>query len=757
MSIVGPTVPGPPREDSLTLSSFRLQESKLRPPWARPGIVPRTKLVELLMRTSAPVVSVVAPPGYGKTTALAQWADRKGRMAWVGIDRRDNDPAILLTYVAAAVDRIESLGPDVFHALASPGTPATTIVSRLIEALTVTTEPIALVLDNLEFLEDQPSLDVVAELAVQFSARAHDGSQLALVSRANPPLPMALLRAQGRLVEVGVEELAMDQQEAQLLLEGAGVQPAEVETTDLIRWTEGWPVGLYLAALSLKTGSLGNAKEVRLSGGDRFVADYLWSELLARVPPETVSFLTRTSVLDRMSGPLCDAVLDATGSAETLERLQRSNLLVIPLDDRRQWYRYHHLFGELLHSELERCEPELMQQLHLRAASWYEANGMPEAAIDHAQAAGGADQVARLVAGLVQPTAAAGRVDTARRWLEWFQDHGLVERYPPIAVLGAFVHALWGQPAAAERWADAAETRPFAGTLPDGSTMGAYRALLRALLCRDGVNQMRVDAQAGLDGLSPQGQLRAIALLLLAFSHLLEGEADRADPILAHAIEVGTQAGALPAVAIALAERGLVAIEHQRWNQAETFADQAYKIVQAGRLADYIPITVVYAVLARTAARRSQAGPAQGCLARAARLRPQLSYATPYLAVQTLLELGHSYLALGHAGGAKVTLREAKDILYLRPNLGVLNEQADELRSQLDMIDEQTHGASSLTKAELRLLPLLSTHFTFREIGERLYVSPNTVKRQAVSLYRKLEVTSRSRAVQRAQEPGLGS
>ena len=756
MSVVGPAVPGPPREDSLTLSSFRLQESKLRPPWARPGIVPRTKLVERLMRASAPVVSVVAPPGYGKTTALAQWAGRKGRMAWVGIDRRDNDPTILLAYLAAAVDRVESLGPEVIHALASPGAVATTVVSRLVEALTVTTEPVALVLDNLESLEDQPSLDVVAELAVQFSARHHDGSQLALVSRANPPLPMALLRAQRRLVEVGVEELAMDQQETRLLLEGAGVQPAEVETTDLIRWTEGWPVGLYLAALSLKAESLGNGKEVRLSGGDRFVADYLWSELLARVPPETVSFLTRTSLLDRLSGPLCDAVLDATGSAQTLERLQRSNLLVIPLDDQRQWYRYHHLFGELLHSELERCEPELMPRLHLRAASWYEANGMPEAAIDHAQAAGDADQVARLVAGLVQPTAAAGRVDTARRWLEWFQDHGLVERYPPIAALGAFVHALWGQPAAAERWADAAEGGSFAGTLPDGSTMAAYRALLRALLCRDGVKQMRADAQAGLAGLSPQGQLRAVALVLLAFSHLLEGEADRADPILAHAVEVGTQAGALPAVAIALAERGLVAVERHRWDQAETFADQAYRIVQAGRLADYIPITVVYAVLARTAAHRSRAGPAQGCLARAARLRPQLSYATPYLAVQTLLELGRGYLALGHAGGAKVTLREARDILHLRPDLGVLKEQADELRSQLDMIDEQTLGASSLTKAELRLLPLLSTHFTFREIGERLYVSPNTVKRQAVSLYRKLEVTSRSRAVERARELGLG-
>jgi LuxR family maltose regulon positive regulatory protein len=218
------------------------------------------------------------------------------------------------------------------------------------------------------------------------------------------------------------------------------------------------------------------------------VADYLGSELLAQLPAELVGFLTRTSVLERMSGPLCDAVLDTRGSGQVLASLEDSNLLVVPLDRQRRWYRYHHLFSELLLAELDRREPELVPQLHVRAASWLEANGLPEVAIDHAQVAGDADRVARLVAALAQPTYAAGRVDTVRRWLAWLEERGLVDRYPPVAVLGAWLHALVGRPAAALRWADAAERRPgaTAGALDtqtpaDGSTMESHQAMLRAL------------------------------------------------------------------------------------------------------------------------------------------------------------------------------------------------------------------------------------------------------------------------------------
>ena len=247
------------------------------------------------------------------------------------------------------------------------------------------------------------------------------------------------------MVEIGADELAMDRHEAQALLEGAGVGLTDADVDELVGRTEGWPVGLYLAALAVKAGGPRTAVRPAFTGDDRFMADYLRSELLAHLPQPRVAFLTRTAVLDRMSGPLCDAVLAADRSRPVLESLEGSNLLVVPLDRHREWYRYHHLFRELLQAELDRREPELITELHARAAAWCEANGLPEMAIDHAQAAGDADRVARLVALLAQPAYAGGRVDTVRRWLAWFEDRGLIERYPAIAVLGTWMLGVAGQ------------------------------------------------------------------------------------------------------------------------------------------------------------------------------------------------------------------------------------------------------------------------------------------------------------------------
>ncbi len=734
--------------------SFELLEWKLRAPSERPGIVPRTALLDRLLAARAvPVVSVVAPPGYGKTMLLAQWAERAGRpLGWISVDQHDNDPAVLLTYIAVALDRIEPIDPKVFRALASPGAAvATTLLRRFASAVSSLTQPVTLVLDNVELLQDQRCRDVVAELALHLP----EGSQLAVASRDAPPLPMALLRDRGHVLEVGPNDLAMDESEARALLEGAGVELSAADLTALIRRTEGWPVGLYLAALALKAGNPRTGGGSAFTGDDRLLADYLRSELLDRLSPSKVSFLTRTAVLDRMCGPLCDQVLGASGSGVLLESLERSNLLVIALDQKGEWYRYHHLFRDLLRSELRRREPDLVQKLHSRAAAWCEANGMPEMAIDHAQSAGDGQRVARLVSRLALPAYAAGQAETVRRWFNWFEDRGLIGQYPPIAVLGALEQALVGHAAGAERWADAAERASFQGTLPDGSTLEGWLALLRALLCRDGVDRMRHDAEIALAGLHRGSQLRATALLLEALSYLLEGEEHRADPILASAFDAATSAGAMPAASVSLAERSIVAIGRQDFGEAEALAERARTIVQTGHLDDYSPSALTYAVVARAALRRGDVQRARENLARTAHLRPQLTYAIPTLAVQTLLELARAYLGLEDAAGVRVVMREANDILQLRPALGVLPKHADQLRLELDAIRGGTVRASSLTAAELRVLPLLPTHLSFSEIGERLFVSPHTVKTQAMSIYRKLGVSSRSEAVQRAREIGV--
>ncbi len=244
-------------------------------------------------------------------------------------------------------------------------------------------EPVVLVLDHVESLQNDECLDTIAELALHLPT----GSRLALGTRAEPPLPMARLRAGGDVVEVGVDALAMTGLEGRALLDAAGVQLTDAELDQLLDRTEGWPVGLYLAALALRAGASQQHAGVAFSGDDRLMADYLRTELLARLSEAEVSFLTHTSVLDRMSGRLCDAVLDRTGSGAVLESLAHSNLLLVALDRHGEWYRYHHLFRDLLRAELQRREPELVNALHIRAAEWCEANRMPEPAIDHAQKA----------------------------------------------------------------------------------------------------------------------------------------------------------------------------------------------------------------------------------------------------------------------------------------------------------------------------------------------------------------------------------
>jgi LuxR family maltose regulon positive regulatory protein len=732
--------------------AFELSESKLHAPVARGGTVPRTALVDRLVRAhEPPIISVVAPPGYGKTTVLSQWAERRQpRVGWVSADARDNDPAVFLTYVAVAIDRIEPINPGVFRALASPAA-AVSVPLQLVSAIAAFGEPVYLVLDHIEAITSRECLDAIAQLALGLPP----GSQLAIGSRDGLPLPTARLRAQGDIVEIGVEDLAIGDREAPALLLGAGVALGGNDVAELVRRTEGWPAGLYLAALAMTSGSPYTDRGLTFTGDDRFMGDYLRSEILDRVSPAEASFLTRTSILEGMSGPLCDATLRETGSSRVLEDLENRNLLVLPVDHRREWYRYHHLFRELLSTELRQREPDVGPELHLRAAAWFEENGMPETAIDHAQAAGDADRVARVTLKVANSVWASGRADTVLRWMSWFDDQALVERYPGIAVHGALMFALMGRPAETERWAAAAERAPLGGTLDDGNTVEGTVAYLRALLARDGVDAMRRDAQIALGGLSPASPYRATMLHTEGVSHLLDGDLDRAAAILARALDLANAARVLPFVPVVLATRGIVAIERDDWDEAEAFADEADAAMQEGNFDNYWTSALVYAWMARVALHSGDVARGQEHAARAARLRRLLTYALPVVSVQALLELGRVYVALADPAGGRAILRQVDDILLQRPKLGALPRHAADLRHTLDTIRGGAPGASSLTTAELRLLPLLQTHLTFREIGDRLYVSRHTVKTQAISVYRKLGVSSRSEAITRMHELGL--
>ena len=478
------------------------------------------------------------------------------------------------------------------------------------------------------------------------------------------------------------------------------------------------------------------------------------AEVLAHLPPTTVSFLTRTAILEHLSGPLCDAVLGAGGSARLLEELAASNLLLVPLDRRRQWYRYHKLFRDVLVADLHRSEPELVPVLHRRAARWMEANESPEAAISHAQRSGDVDDVARLTTMALQPAYAAGRATTARRWCEWFRTRGVLQQHPQVAVLGAWLEALCGSVPSAEAWTAIAEAGPTEGVLPDGTRLEGWLAYLRAVLLRDGPARMRLDAQLAQELLPPDNRLRAGIRVYEGLSHVFEGDDDAGERVLVHAHDLGLDMGALPAASAAIAVRAIIAVARKEWDDADRFAERSLDLVDAGHLEDYPGSGLAFAVGARVAVHRGDRQSADSLVMRAARLRPLFTYALPASA-QIQLELARAYVELNDPQGARTVLAEMREILRQRPDLGVLPAQAELLAGLVDTGHPGFPGPSSLTKAELRLLPYLGTHLSFREIGERLYVSHHTVKTQAIAVYRKLGVSSRSEAVEYLHHKGV--
>jgi len=686
---------------------------------------------------------------------LSQWAERNGQsFAWVSVDDRDNDPKVLLTYVAEALNAVEPIDDRVFDALASPGSSVSgSVVPRLGSAFFSMTAPVALILDAVCALrnrECQAALSVLAD-------HVPGGSRLAVAGRSQPPLRVARLRAEGRILEIGPGDLSLDRDEASLLLRGADVVVGQDDVAELHRRTEGWPAGLYLAALYLREGGPLAGAPVSFGGDDRLVSEYVEAEFLARISRRHRVFLTRTAVLERMCGPLCDAVLKASGSAGVLAELERSNLLLVPLDRRGEWYRYHHLFRDMLLAELHRVEPGLIPVLHRRAAQWHERNGEPVEALGYWMKAGEADAAGRLVGTLAFPAYQQGRVATAERWFRWLKDHDAAANQPAAAVLAAMISALTGKPGEAERWAEAAEQAAAVASLPDGSaSIEPWLALMRALVCRDGAEQMRADAELAAGTMAAGSFWRNSATLYLGMAHLMAGDTGRADVLFEEAAAGGRPGGPAVGVCVALTERSLLAIAGRNWEAAERHLSQARSLAREANLAEYPPITILHAVAARLALHEADRPRAVAELTRAQRLRPGLTYAVPHLAVQARIELARCHLALSDIAAARILLQEVTEVLARRPGLGVFAGQAADLRAELSHARSSfALGASALTAAELRLLPMLSTHLSFREIGEEMFLSPNTVKSQAISLYRKLGASSRSQAVTRSRELGL--
>ena len=733
-------------------AAYDLIAAKLLRPLVRTGSVHRLPLVEELAKDhSHPIVSVVAPAGYGKTTLLSQWAEADGQpFAWVSVDEGDNDPRVLLTYIAEALDAVEPVGQRVFDALAAPDSSVPgSVVPRLSNAFASVSSPVTLVLDDVHLLHDRECRAALSVLAEHVSP----GSRLVLAGRDQPPVRTARLRAAGQILEIGPGDLSLTAQEASSLLRAADVRLAEDELAELHRRTEGWAAGLYLAALYLREGGSLPGLAASFGGDDRFISEYVESEFLARISARQREFLTRTAVLERMSGPLCEAVLDQPGSGATLAELAGSNLLLVPLDRRGVWYRYHHLFRDMLRAELERTEPGLIPELRRRAAGWCQRHDLSEDALEYSMAAGDVETAARLVDGLARPTYGQARITTLQRWFRWLDDRGGLEGHPVAAVYASIVAAATGRPAEAERLADAVDRwLDRDASRPADPTAEALATTLRYTLCRDGVKQMSADADEAVRRYAAAGLVAATVPVAQGIASVLSGDLDGGDAFFTEALKLANHA-APDVVVRALAQRALIAMERHQWSRAEEFASQARGVLHRAGLEKF---SLLCAVQARLALHRGDIPAARRELASAQEFRPLLTYVLPHLSIQFRIELIRVHLGLSDLAGATALMREVDEMLARRPAMGVLVDEAKALRARLSAErGSADSGASALTAAELRLLPLLTTHMSFPEIAAELCLSPNTIKSQAMSIYQKLGVSSRHRAVTRSRELGL--
>jgi LuxR family transcriptional regulator, maltose regulon positive regulatory protein len=722
--------------------SLDVIQAKIRPPALPPGTVSRGTLVNRLRREAAPAVTVVAPAGYGKTTLLAQWAAAESRpVAWLSLDARDSEPLTLLKHLVATFEGVAPLDDRLLTAFAAPRRPDwARLAARVVHAFGASRLPVLIVLDDVDLLHSKEARAVLSMLL----ARTPRGGTVALGSRSPPPVPVAALRAHGSAKELDVDDLRLSGRDAELLLRNANDALSDEEITGLIEACDGWPVALYLAGISLRDEPA-ERRSAGVSGWDRFLADYMRAEYFAQLRPHDLAFLRRTSILDDLTPPLCDAVLEAIGSELELKRLARAQL-VSPQDADWNRYRVHRLVQQFLRHELAMEEPELIPILHRRAADWYEAVGDPESALQYANAAGDAARVAAIITAVAIPASTRGRVVEIEEALARFEGARLLERYPAVAAHAARIHAFRGRAADAERCLAFAE-RGLRGRGRDITVLRGRVAVVRAALCRAGVRKMWADAGDALVALVPTGPWYPAAVHLRGSAALLLGAADEADALLTEAAHAAEVVDYFETRMIALSQLSLLARERGATDRADALSAEARAIQREAALDDYPTAAITLAAAAQTAVRHGRWAEARELVATTDPLRPHLNEALPWLAVATRLELARCCLGLRDVETAHALLAEIDAILVVRPRLGVLTARARAAALELAKLPGAEAVGTGLTPAELRLLPLLATHLSFREIAEELHVSRNTVKTQAISIYRKLGVSGRSQAI----------
>ncbi len=723
--------------------------TKLRSPVVRDQVIPRERLFERLRAGAGLPLSLVAcPAGYGKTTLLAAWREAEAArkpVAWLTLDEGDNDPVVLWSYVIEALRRAcPAISVPASPQLGGAAAIVHSVLPRLVNELDDLGE-VTLILDDFDRLSDGPARESLA----WFVDHAPPGFQLVLSTRTEPDLPLAALRAHGELLELRADDLRFMPGEADAFLNGRlglGLIPEEVDA--LLDRMEGWPAGLYLTALSLRRAADPRALVNELSISTRHLIDFLETEVLQAHDPPMQALMLRSSVLGRLCGPVCDAVLEQQHSAQMLGALSYSNLFLISLDEEGGWYRFHPLFAQLLRVELERREPGTAPALHRRAYAWHRDHGMTGEAIAHAIAAGAHAEAAELIEASWVSYASSCRYDTVLAWIGQLpaeMQSGDVR----LLLVRAWLLSLSGKREEAGQVIVAAERlgEPGGEALPDGfSSAGASLTTLRACCPWGDIGAQLESGRRAAELEGPGSPWRPVACWAVGIGLYFRGEPGEADRWFAESAALAPASAHWPTAASSLAYRSLIAGELGRPGEQRMLAEGAAELVRehgTEKASGVVPLALGVSLAAR--GRPQDALPLMECGAGLLRSRGQ-----PVEVAMALLHQGSVLRALGEPERSQAAITEARAVIGSCPDPGILTR-----RLKVPEPSPRPGTASAdeeLTRRERRVLQLLSSDLSERDIGQQLYVSHNTVHSHVRSIYRKLGVSSRAHALQRTRE-----
>jgi len=729
-----------------------LLATKLRPPAVHDQVIPRERLLEALRTGSGLGLSLVAcPAGYGKTTLLAVWRETEAArkpVAWLTLDEGDNDPVVLWSYVIEALHlACPALSLPVSAQMAAAASVVQEVLPSLVNELDDLGE-VTLILDDFHRLSGGEARDSLAWLV----DHAPPTFQVVLSTRTEPDLPLAALRAHGELLELRADDLRFTSEEADSFLNGRlglGLMPDEVDS--LLERMEGWPAGLYLTALSLRRSTDRHALVNELGASSRHLIDFLEQEVLQAHDPLMQELMLRSSILERLSGPLCDAVLDQQHSAPMLDALSHSNLFLISLDDEGEWYRFHPSFAQLLRVELERREPGAAPALHRRAYAWHRDHGTTGEAVAHAIAAGDHPMAAELIEASWVSHANSGRYDTVLAWIRQLPEE-MQSSSTRLLLVKAWMLSLSAKREEAGQAIAAAERLDeFGGAaLPDGfSSAEASLTMLRACCPWGDVGAQLESARRAAELEGPGSPWRPLACLMVGMGLYFRDQPGEGDRWFAECAALAQWNAHWPAGPSSLAYRSLIAGDAGRLEDQRMLAQDAAELARehhTEKANGVVPVALGVSLAARGKPEEAQRLIERGvaCL----RSRGQ-----SIEVAMALLHHGAVLRALGEREDSQAAITEARFIIGSCPDPGTLTWR---LRAWGPSPRADTNsGDEQLTQGERRVLQLLTGKLSERDIGRELYVSHNTVHSHIRSIYRKLGVSSRAHALQRTRERRL--